>query len=282
MKAFLYKLLIKYHATRLKTWSKIDSNLGAKKALKLFCTPTSKSKRSTRLPLFNTAEKINFTYDMHQINGYRFGELNHPKVLLVHGWCSDSSFFAHLIPHLLQKNYQVYTFDCIAHGLSSGSFINGVEYQYLLEFILKKYNGFHHVIAHSLGTLASAHAFFTKKEVKQFVFFSSAVSSETQLNIYCKMMKMGVKQKRMFYNYAESKYQKSIKDYTISQCLINNPSVNLQLFHDEADEACPMADVNFMLSQGDFKNLNLIKTKQLGHNKIARQPDVVELVINLF
>ena len=51
-----------------------------------------------------------------------------PVVLCVHGWSSRGLRFVHFIKPLMEAGYKVVTFDAPAHGRSSGSHVDAMEY----------------------------------------------------------------------------------------------------------------------------------------------------------
>jgi len=86
-------------------------------AHKLFHYPVnSKRKNRNELPL-PTPKLFDIPlYKDVTLQGYSWGEVNHPKVLLVHGWSTTSQSMTHFTDALLKSHYQVISYDALRHG----------------------------------------------------------------------------------------------------------------------------------------------------------------------
>jgi len=73
-----------------------------------------------------------------------------PKILLCHGWESNSSRWEPLIKLLQKHGFDVYAFDAPAHGFSEGKSISPVEFIEVIHQIDLEQK-FHAIIGHSYG-----------------------------------------------------------------------------------------------------------------------------------
>ena len=76
-------------------------------------------------------------------------------MLLVHGWNGRATQLYRFITPLQQQGYRVLGFDAPAHGHSSGNHTNLAEVSNVILEISRIYGGFHCIVAHSIGGLAS-------------------------------------------------------------------------------------------------------------------------------
>ena len=103
--------------------SRLFPSLAVASAHKLFHYPVNtKRKNRNEVPL-PAPDKFDIAlYDDLTLQGYRWGDRSHPKVLLVHGWSTTSRSMSHFTDIFLKNNYQVISYDALRHGASKGKF----------------------------------------------------------------------------------------------------------------------------------------------------------------
>ena len=74
-----------------------------------------------------------------------------PAILCVHGWSSRGLRFTYLIEALADAGYRMVTFDAPAHGRSSGSHIDLMEYVDALMEVSGNVGSLYAIVAHSFG-----------------------------------------------------------------------------------------------------------------------------------
>lgn len=123
------------------------------KAFNIFCTPFGKTTYAATAVL-QSAEALQMTCNGMLLRGYRWNKGAPEKLLIAHGFRSHTQRFEHLIPHLIERNYEIVAFDAPAHGLSAGKRINAIDYTKAISLITSRYGPFDVYVAHSFGGLA--------------------------------------------------------------------------------------------------------------------------------
>jgi len=127
-------------------------------AERLFLTPPPR-----RLPAANFFDFLDAhaSYVEHrgrQLASWRWGSLDAPAVLLVHGWGGYAGQMRGFVPQLLAAGYRVVAYDQPAHGLSEGRLSALPDFADALATIAAHHGGVRAVVAHSLGGVALAYA----------------------------------------------------------------------------------------------------------------------------
>ena len=91
---------------------------------------------------------------------WRWGAPDSPAVLLAHGWGGHAAQMRAFVPRLLAAGYRVIAYDQPAHGLSEGKLTGLPDFAGALAAVAAHHGnyggGVRHVVAHSLGAVATA------------------------------------------------------------------------------------------------------------------------------
>lgn len=123
----------------------------AREAFKAFCRVRKGILKGVPKEL-KTALSEKLELNQHQIQTYCWGGSG-KRILLLHGWESNTHRWRFLLKYLVKENYHIYAFDAPAHGLSSGKFLEGELYAKTINLILERYQP-EIVIGHSLGGMS--------------------------------------------------------------------------------------------------------------------------------
>ena len=91
-----------------------------------------------------------------QLATWRWGPATAPAVLLAHGWGGQAAQMRGFVPGLLASGFRVIAYDQPAHGLSEGRLTGLPDFARALGAVAAHHGGVSHVIAHSLGAVATA------------------------------------------------------------------------------------------------------------------------------
>jgi len=97
------------------------------------------------------------------------------KVLLLHGWLSNSQRWNPYVSQLDLNEYQVFALDAPGHGMAKGNHMNVEIYRNALEQSIQKIGPIDTLVCHSLGSLVGGYAYLHNREipVKRFVIMAS-------------------------------------------------------------------------------------------------------------
>jgi pimeloyl-ACP methyl ester carboxylesterase len=129
-------------------------------AERLFLTPPA-SAHGSRLPQSTFFDLLDahssfVEYGGRSLATWRWGPLDAPAVLLAHGWGGYAAQMRGFVPRLLAEGYRVIAYDQPAHGLSEGKLTGLPDFAGALAAVAASHGGVEHVIAHSLGAVATA------------------------------------------------------------------------------------------------------------------------------
>ncbi len=274
----IQKLKIVAIQTKVKLLGLMSSKKAALEVFTLFCTPLAKPLRKTP-PV--GAQAIQFTFNNIKINGHRWNAGQQKKVLLLHGFSSAALKFDQYVQPLVNKGYEVLSFDAPAHGSSGGTTTNALEYSQMIMEITQLYGPIDSFIAHSFGGLAISlaaeniqHTYNTK-----IVLIAPATETTTALQGAYSFLKVTSKNVKAEVDaLIENLSGKKPEWFSISRA-IKNCSANILWMHDEDDAVTPLHDALKVKNEA-HSNVQFIITKGLGHQKIYHNEDVKKAIFN--
>lgn len=121
---------------------------------------------------------------------------NDTKILLVHGWESNSARWEKTLPHLQKSGSTIIAIDAPAHGQSSGKEFNVPRYAEFINKAVKKYNP-HIIIGHSIGGAACIYHqyLYPESSIEKMVILGAPSDLKTLINNYIQMLSLN---KKMF------------------------------------------------------------------------------------
>jgi pimeloyl-ACP methyl ester carboxylesterase len=168
------------------------------------------------------------------------------------------------------------TFDFPGHGNSQGTGSNFFEFPLAYQLILEKYK-IDGVIAHSLGCGAALSPFSEQFQLKQQIPRLVLVAPHFDLK---KNMESWMLSRGFSIETFHSFISEMEKHYKVSFDLINPrhtaPLVDVPtlVLHDQNDRACSVENAKRLHRLLEGSKLRI--TKGLGHNRILRDPSVIE------
>ncbi|KAF2519413.1 alpha/beta hydrolase [Flavobacterium salilacus subsp. salilacus] len=148
-KVFTY-LLTKLIGLYINIISYISPDKARKLAYKFFSEPREGRLTTELLPkILQEAEAEMVTHNEYVFQMYTWLG-GSKKILLVHGWESNSSRWEQFIPYLQKENYTIVALDAPAHGLSSGKEFNIPRYAEFINIIINKIQPAY-MVGHSVG-----------------------------------------------------------------------------------------------------------------------------------
>ena len=257
--------------------SRLFSSLAVFSAHKLFHYPINSKRKNRNEITLPPAHKFDIPlYDNITLQGYRWGETSHPKVLLVHGWSTTSRSMTHFADILLKHNYQVISYDALRHGNSKGNFSDLASWADSVQAVMKHIGQVECIVAHSFGgaavTVASKLGLATKKLVLvapihdiSSVADNFAKHLHIPLNIVKEMRSYTWKQNQKHF----SKYGTSWHDVVISDFHV--PTL---LFHDKQDKEIGIEHSKQICKMWPWAAL--VTTEGLGHRTTLDDEGVAE------
>jgi len=209
-------------------------------------------------------------YKDQRVPIYRWG--NGPAVLCVHGWGGHSGQFTPLIKKLVDEGYQVIAFDAPAHGQAEGKRTDLTEFSDLVEIIIRGENSPIHIIAHSMGGVASIDAINRGSATLSLTLIGTPLSLNYIINVTQSQMRLDRKIIDAHKHLMSKDYGNDVWDRFD---LLQTPKefgIPLLLIYDK-DDTQILFEVSQSLRQ-HWPKAEHFDTQGLGHNRLVRDNDV--------
>ena len=276
----IQRIVLKYYRIRFKVLELISLSKAAKEAFELFCTPYSR-RRSYNIPeVFLNAEKLSFRFQDYEINGFRWKPqmLNGGKILICHGFDSNSYRIEKYIQPLLKKGFEIFAFDAPGHGVSTGKTITALLYRDMILKANADYGPFDVIMAHSFGGIAVALALEKLKlnALKRLVLIAPATETTRSLNDFCKYLQISKRLKQEMEKMIVQIEGRPSSWYSVAR-IIQSVNIPVLWLHDKGDTITPYEDMEH-LTKLQLPSVKFIITEGLGHS-LYREDKIAEQIL---
>jgi pimeloyl-ACP methyl ester carboxylesterase len=271
------RLKIAFIKTKFKLTALLSKKRAAQQLFTLFCTPYAKSKR-THAP--NGAQAVEFIFNGAKVKGYRWNHSQQQKVLILHGFSSAAHKFDSYVQPLVNKGYEVLSFDAPAHGSSPGKTCNAVEYAAMIKQVMETFGPVNSFMAHSFGGIAVSLALETipHSTSNKIVLIAPATETTTAINSIFKMLDINNHAVRMeLDNLIDSISGHPTSWFSIRRA-VKNINAKILWLHDEDDDTTPLSDA-LKVKEDNNEHIQFVITKGLGHRRIYHDAAVKKAVI---
>ena len=250
----------------------VAPKLATRAALWLFTTPQRSKPRPNELVWLNQADSFSIEHNGRKLAVMAWG--NGPVVLCVHGWSSRGLRFVHFIKPLMEAGYKVVAFDGPAHGSSSGSHVDAMEYAESILAVGEKIGPIHAILAHSFGATATMLALEKGLTVDRAVFFSALNGIRGPLDYLGAKLQLPEtvlgNVKRMF----ERKFLRTIESLEAVCIVPHLKHFPLLVCHDKDDSLLPHHNALDLVRV--WTGSELITSLGAGHETILDDPHLIQ------
>jgi pimeloyl-ACP methyl ester carboxylesterase len=251
-------------------------------AAKLWFTPTRfKTPASEQGALKSANMQLERIQD-HDIATYRWSstgwDTDEPIVLLVHGWSGRGTQLGSFVQPLLDSGFRVLGFDAPAHGKSSGKNTSIYEVAHVIQALSDKYRGFHSVITHSFGGMCVAYAITRGLAIKRLACVCPPRSVLGLMDKFSSTLHISTKTKHILKKKIEQRFGNAVWSELSMESNVNGLEMPGLIIHDEHDEDIPWQEGEAVSKI--WTNARFIKTSNLGHRRILRDPASIDAVVN--
>lgn len=260
-----------------KVSSQIAPFLAVRVAEKLFTTPFYSKRRDIEHELLESAERFTIPMDENiKLAGYRWGKETDPIILLVHGWTATATCFVYFIGPLLEKGFQVISYDAIAHGETSGISVSLTEWADTVMAAMENTGKVYCIMGHSLGAGAIVIASSLKLETDKIVLISPVSDIYKVTDQFAEALSIPKRIIEKAHQYAWKKYYKSVSKYgnNWNEVFESKFKVPTLIIHDENDKEIDISNSRELVEQWPWAEF--METKRLGHRRIILNSDVID------
>lgn len=235
-KKFIAKSIGKY----LNLLSLIAPSYTAKKTLEIFAkVRKGKIDKDKTFPILEEGKQNRFHCNGHEIQRYHW-KGSGKKVLLLHGWESNTHRWRNLIRSLKTKDFDIHAIDAPAHGYSSGTYHYLTNYAAAATKMIEEYD-IEIIVGHSMGGMAMLFAKSIKplKTVKQLVSIGAPTDFSLIVAGYQNTIGFNKRVYRLLDQLIEKEIKVEIKEFSTSKFTYENLG-ELLILHDRLDPTIPL------------------------------------------
>ncbi len=235
--------------------------MGKKIVFAVFKIPKKKKSNPSRQLFIQNSEASSFNHKGLRIAYFRWrgsGE----KILLLHGWGSDSGRWKIFVPLLQEAGYDIHAIDAPAHGKSGGKFFTPKEYAEAISSYIDN-NKIVILIGHSAGAYTTIYysSNFTH-QLNKLVALAPTFDLNDVIIGMKEMLKLNDQSISLLKEEFQNVYGAPIENFR-ADVLAKNISTDALLIHDEDDDILPVNGSKILASTWD--TVEYIQTSKLGH-----------------
>src|SRR5262245_36161817 len=249
--------------------------LATRAAVWLFTKPSRSIATSDEEEFLSCATSFYLTHGNVEINVMSWG--NGPAVLCVHGCSSRGIRFLRLIKSLSEAGYRVIAFDAPAHGRSSGSHVDLMEFAEAVQAVAQSVGPIEAVVAHSFGAAASLHALERGLECKKVIFLSGLNGLRGPLDYMAERLRIPLRVLERVKRDFETRFGRSLESLEAVRVIPRLELPPLLICHDALDPLLPHHNALDLLRA--WKGSRLLTTSGAWHGGIVDDPAVVNATI---
>lgn len=263
MKKSIQQFIPKLIGAKINAVSLANPRIAAEQAFSIFCTPRAGRIKEEMKTLLDPAKHSTFISDGAEIQTYHWNGTG-KKILLIHGWESNTHRWHLMITALQKENFDIYAIDAPGHGYSTGTIFNIPRYAAALEMAYQKFNP-DLILGHSVGGLATIfhQHIFPNSLFSGIVLLAPPSDLEVIMTDYKRILSLNERTmtalehmviERFGYNFKEFSGAAFAKAFTTPSLII----------HDKYDLITPVA-ASRTISQ-NWKKSTYFETEGFGHS----------------
>lgn len=254
--------------------------MAAKQVYKVMSNPRIRKLRPHEESVLEKAQKAKIKFKNFDIQTYIWGAPNNKKALLVHGWEGQAGNFSAIVELLLEKGYQVISFDGPAHGKSTiapttmfefGDFVAEMVQQHLPQLI----------ISHSFGSVTSGNALNQNPNIKvdMWVLITTPHHFKDRIKSVTEPLGVTDKIRTKLISLIEENTGEKVEELNMTAYCSRLTNVKEALIiHSKSDKVLPIADAR--LVHKAMPQSKLVELDNLGHYSILWSEEIKEVLKN--
>ena len=251
--------------------------VGARWALRIWCTlPATAGRRRDERPRAGTRADV-LLPDGGRLAVETWGDDDDAPVYLAHGWGGWRGQLGAFVDPLVAAGRRVVAFDAPSHGDSSPGGLGpgrstAVELADGLAAVAAVHGTPDAVIAHSLGCAAIALALHDGLPARRLALIAPSADPIGMTENLAAMLGYGERTKRRFLDRLEHLAGRPLSDFGLTT--LSGTAPPTLIVHDRDDKEVPYTDGAGLAEA--WPTAELVTTEGLGHQRILRDPAVVE------
>lgn len=218
-------------------------------------------------------------YESFEIATYKWGNSD-KKALLIHGWEGRAANFGAIVPVLIEKGYEVHSFDSVGHGDSSKKSGTLLDFPRIIMHFLKEKH-YDLLLTHSMGSIMTFYALQELQPYQQhkMLVMTTPDTFHERLRQVAKMIGLGEPTVEALIKHIRKNTGFEPLDLNAHDFVKNIQVNEIHFIHDKADSMIPIQfshDVQQALGKG-----NVIEIEGTGHFRMLWSEKVLDLLRQL-
>jgi len=199
----------------------------------------------------------------HLIQIYRWPG-DGPKVLLVHGWQSNSARWKNLLPFLLEEGFDVYAFDAPGHGNSSGTHLHVPLFAEIIGHLRQRLDP-EILVGHSVGGMAILYDLFLRpsQNIRKIVSLGAPARFSLIMDEYQRVLGLSGRVRASIDRFVLRWLGRSVEDFNCMEFAAGLETPGLLIHDIEDDKISYQASVRVHQS---WEASRLVLTRGYGHS----------------
>lgn len=268
--------------TGFRVLSTLTPGLAARAAARLWFRIPKPRVGEAAQAFLSTGERFTVDVNGHAVAAWRWG--TGPAVLFMHGWGGHGAQFQTMVHALSAVGIASVTFDAPSHGASAPGAL-GARYSTLFEFadaldvIARRTPEVIGVVAHSGGCAAVAWALARDPglAVPRLVFVAPFARPLKYMKLFQDTLGLSDAVLRRFQSDTERQFDFRWIDLEVPEMAARMKTPPLLVVHDREDRETMWQDGADIAAA--WPDATLKSTTGLGHNRILRDPEVVQQIV---
>jgi pimeloyl-ACP methyl ester carboxylesterase len=250
-------------------------------AARHFSTPPRFEHTARERELLSSGTRYDVPSPRGRIAAWRYGRLDRPAIVLVHGWGGRGAQLGAFVPPLLEAGYQVILFDHVGHGHSEGAHATLVHFWDGLDAVAadaeargSRVDG---LIGHSLGAAALGAWLNETGRPVRAVLVAPPISVERYSGYFARRLGIAEPIRRQMQEHFERALGRRWSEFELPGAVAKVRAPAL-VIHDRDDHEVTFGS-GLALARA-WKGARFVATRGLGHRRILRAPEVVQDAID--
>ena len=275
IEALKKKYVPKMIGTGINAVGVVDPDKAVSIALDIFRTPRKGRVESYQKKFLKKFKPVELSFDDMPVATYDNGKSGQ-KVLLCHGWESNSYRWRKLYRELNKKDYNIILIDAPAHGASGSDKFDGKIYAGFINAALEHYNP-EVLIGHSVGAYSAIYAMseYKPKSIQKVVILASPDKFMDISDRYFNMIGLSHRLRGKYFKKVESMFGMPASYYNAAN-FAEDIDVEGIIIHDKDDTVNLYYEAEAI--HMSWPQSKLISTSGLGHS--LQDESVYKLVLD--